>query len=132
MKSFYEILESSPSSTFAELKSNYKRLILQHHPDKNSDSSEGNEIIKAWNTLRDDVKRRLYDAEIFQNQIHQSYNVFGKFTVSEMTVPQQCRCSGEYFLDDETRTELLTSSTSTDEEVLIECSECSLVIQVTR
>lgn len=129
MKTYYEILESSPASSTEQLRINYKRLILQHHPDKNTESSEGNRIIEAWNTLRDDVKRRLYDAEVFQNQIQQSYNVFGKFTVSELSEPQACRCSGNYFLDDETRTELLTS---TDEEVLIECSECSLVIQVTR
>lgn len=130
MKTYYEILESSTESSTEELKSNYRRLILQHHPDKNNDSPQGNEIIEAWNTLRDVTKRKLYDAEIFQNQIHQSYNVFGKFTVSELTEPQRCRCSGEYCLDDESRTELLTSST--DEELLIECSECSLVIQVTR
>lgn len=132
MKTYYEILESPPNSSIEELKSNYKRLILQHHPDKNSNSTsgEGNVIIEAWNTLRDDEKRKLYDAEIFQNQIHQSYNVFGKFSVSELSEPQRCRCSGEYFLDDESRTELLASST--DEELLIECSECSLVIQVTR
>ncbi|KAL5291084.1 hypothetical protein ACFFRR_010476 [Megaselia abdita] len=128
MRNYYEVLESSPDSSTDDLKSNYKRLILLHHPDKSSNSSKGNEIIEAWNILRDEGKRKLYDAEIFQDQIQQSYNVFGKFTVSELSQPKTCRCSGEYFLDDETRTEILEG----EEEVLIECSECSLVIQVTR
>uniref|UniRef100_T1GVU0 J domain-containing protein n=1 Tax=Megaselia scalaris TaxID=36166 RepID=T1GVU0_MEGSC len=127
MKSFYEILECSPNSTHEELKNSYKQLILQYHPDKNADSSIGNEIIEAWNTLRDENKRKLYDAEIFQTQIQQSYNIFGNYTVSDLSTPIPCRCSGHYLLDDEAKEDLLINP---EEEILIECSECSLVIQV--
>uniref|UniRef100_W8BS92 DPH4 n=1 Tax=Ceratitis capitata TaxID=7213 RepID=W8BS92_CERCA len=34
MKNYYEILQSTPTASFEELRRNYKQLILQCHPDK--------------------------------------------------------------------------------------------------
>ena len=32
----YDILQLNPDATEAEIKSNYKKLALEHHPDKNN------------------------------------------------------------------------------------------------
>ena len=34
-KDLYRILQLEPNATEAEIKSNYKKLALKHHPDKN-------------------------------------------------------------------------------------------------
>jgi len=66
-KSYYEILGVSKSSTDAEIKSAYRKLAREHHPDmvKDSDKSAAEkkfkEINEAYQVLSDSEKRKQYD-----------------------------------------------------------------------
>ena len=65
-KDYYAILGVPPHVSEDELKKAYRRLALQHHPDKNpGDPKAGErfkEISEAYAVLMDQQKRRQYDA----------------------------------------------------------------------
>ncbi|KAI8368111.1 DnaJ domain-containing protein [Radiomyces spectabilis] len=62
---FYEVLNSAPSSTPEQIKTEYKRLALIHHPDKSqtseSDQSSYRRIKEAYDVVGDPSRRALYD-----------------------------------------------------------------------
>ena len=63
-KDLYEILRTEKSASKREIKSAYKKLAMQYHPDKNSDPSATElfqEVNYAKEILLDDEKRALYD-----------------------------------------------------------------------
>ncbi|GAA6017754.1 hypothetical protein JCM10207_000485 [Rhodosporidiobolus poonsookiae] len=64
----YDVLGVSPTCSDAELKKAYRKLALQHHPDKQKgagdgpvDSSKFQEIQHAWEVLGDAASREEYD-----------------------------------------------------------------------
>lgn len=65
MKSFYEILEVSPSASDAVIRSAYRCLSQHAHPDKNPDSQDAGQrmlsINRAYSVLSDLEKRKEYD-----------------------------------------------------------------------
>lgn len=64
-KTFYEILEVEPSSSFETIKKAYRKLSFLYHPDKNDGKdSKFKNINSAYETLQDTVKRNQYDFEI--------------------------------------------------------------------
>ncbi|KAL6840427.1 hypothetical protein ACP4OV_030237 [Aristida adscensionis] len=61
---WYGILEVSPKADEEAIKKQYRKLVLQTHPDKNSSiCAEGafNLISDAWSVLSDSSKRRAHD-----------------------------------------------------------------------
>jgi len=63
-RDYYEALGVSKSATKEEIKSAYRKLALQYHPDRNKspDAEEKfKEISEAYAVLSDDEKRRQYD-----------------------------------------------------------------------
>lgn len=64
-KDFYSILGVKRSATADELKKAYRKLALQHHPDKNPGDKKAEEkfkeISEAYDTLSDPKKREMYD-----------------------------------------------------------------------
>ncbi len=58
---FYEILSVSKNASQSEIKQSYKKLILQHHPDKGGDDATFQKIQEAYETLGDPDKRMIYD-----------------------------------------------------------------------
>lgn len=64
-KNYYEVLEVDKSSTIDEIKKSYKKLSMQHHPDRNQGSKESEEKFKelaeAYSILSDPEKRSNYD-----------------------------------------------------------------------
>lgn len=65
MTNYYEILEVLREATQDEIKTAYRRLALQYHPDKNPGDQEAEERFKqvseAYRVLADSEKRQLYD-----------------------------------------------------------------------
>ena len=80
MENFYQTLELDVNATFEDIKQSYQRLILIYHPDKYDPNVDNNQkqhkfykIQKAWETLRDETKRKQYkinlDGELNINNI---------------------------------------------------------------
>src|SRR5580698_5256494 len=62
---FYEVLQVSRDASDQELKASYRKLAMQHHPDRNPNNPEAEEQFKAcseaYQVLSDPEKRAAYD-----------------------------------------------------------------------
>jgi DnaJ-class molecular chaperone len=66
MTDFYKTLDVDPKADEATIKSAYRKLAKQYHPDTNKApeaQSRAQEINVAYETLKDPVKRAQYDAQ---------------------------------------------------------------------
>lgn len=157
---YYEILNCRPSDTIDEIKKSYQALILKHHPDKqniaaNSSNDQNDvelfyQIDEAWKMLRDPEKRKKYDAEMQQHRFNAEPIVHAKiyrndfdFDADSQSYVYPCRCGGYFVLpddciesDEHCDSEGISSSDETDaktgdeDEIYIECDECSFVVQL--
>ncbi len=61
-RDYYEVLGVSKSATADEIKRAYRKLAMQHHPDKHGgDDKPFKEIAEAYEVLKDSKKRQQYD-----------------------------------------------------------------------
>jgi curved DNA-binding protein CbpA len=69
---YYEILGVSPNASQAEINKTFRKLALQHHPDKNKNSEESKQkfmkIIEAYEVLSDEQARKNYDNNTLQKR----------------------------------------------------------------
>lgn len=64
MKDHYAILGVTANATLAEIKTAYRKMASQLHPDKNSSSdapAKFRKVQEAYETLSEVDKRRVYD-----------------------------------------------------------------------
>ncbi len=74
-KNYYRILGVSKDATKAEIKSAYRKLAKQYHPDVNQDDDAEEmfkKITEAYQTLIDDNLREEYDRELRANRASSS------------------------------------------------------------
>src|SRR5688572_6088801 len=64
-RDYYEILELQRNAVATEIKKAYRRLAMDHHPDRNPGDKAAEERFKelaeAYEVLSNDEKRQLYD-----------------------------------------------------------------------
>ena len=97
-KTLYEILNSTPDATRADLKRNYIALVRQTHPDallsnnnnnssniddsSNNENPEFQEIMQAWKILSNPFDRKRYDRKLraaaFTSQVENAVDAFGR------------------------------------------------------
>lgn len=73
-KDYYQVLEVSRSSTMAEIRRSYKRLVLRLHPDKNPVREAGSEdrfkeLLEAFDILGDSGRRARYDRQLQERDL---------------------------------------------------------------
>lgn len=62
-KDYYSTLGASVDATAGEIDRLYRRLAVQHHPDRGGCEEEMKALNEAYGVLRDTETRRAYDAE---------------------------------------------------------------------
>src|SRR5688572_16769938 len=61
-RDYYEVLGIGKDASADEIKKSFRRLAVQHHPDKEGGSEEKfKEINEAYEVLKDPSKRQRYD-----------------------------------------------------------------------
>jgi DnaJ-class molecular chaperone len=57
----YEVLGLTKAASQAEIKSKFKKLAMQHHPDRGGSAEKFKELNEAYEILSDEQRRRVYD-----------------------------------------------------------------------
>ena len=70
MDDYYSILGVSPIASNAEIKQNYRKLAMKHHPDRGGDASVLSKINEAYAVLGDPQKRSDYDNPVSDFRVH--------------------------------------------------------------
>lgn len=60
-RDYYEVLGVSKNASADEIKKAFRRLAVQHHPDRGGDETKFKEVNEAYEVLKDPSKRQRYD-----------------------------------------------------------------------
>jgi curved DNA-binding protein len=63
MKDYYKILGVDASASEDQIKMAYKKLAMQHHPDRGGDQAKFQEIQEAYSTLTDPTRRAQWEQQ---------------------------------------------------------------------
>ncbi len=66
-KNLYEELGLKQNATKSEIKSSYRSLVKQHHPDAGGEKERFLAIQNAWEILNDPIKKEQYDRNLFSS-----------------------------------------------------------------
>ena len=67
-KNLYEELGLKKNATKSEIKSSYRSLVKQHHPDAGGEKERFLAIQNAWETLNDPIRKEQYDKSILSSR----------------------------------------------------------------
>ena len=67
-KNLYEELGLKQNATKSEIKSSYRSLVKQHHPDAGGEKERFLAIQNAWEILNDPIKKEQYDRNFFSSR----------------------------------------------------------------
>ena len=74
-KNLYDELGLKKNATKSEIKSSYRSLVKQHHPDAGGEKERFLAIQNAWETLNDPIKKEQYDRQFLSsNSAYDSLN----------------------------------------------------------
>ena len=74
---YYDILGVPKGASAQDIKTAYRKLAMEHHPDRGGDESHFQRISQAYDTLGDPAKRNRYDDEInIQAQFNTNFRSF--------------------------------------------------------
>lgn len=60
-RDYYEVLGVTKNASADEIKKAFRRLAVEHHPDRGGDEAKFKEINEAYEVLKDSSKRQRYD-----------------------------------------------------------------------
>jgi len=129
---FYQVLEVEKDASFNQVKAAYQRMVLQHHPDKKKDDQDGENgqflrIQEAWETLKDEERRKQYDISLEAQRLKQRGPMTAEVDLDEMVYHEEgeyryrCRCGGDYVISEKD----LENGCE-----IVGCNNCSLLIKV--
>ncbi|KAF9381081.1 Diphthamide biosynthesis protein 4 [Podila verticillata] len=138
LKDYYAILGVAEDSSPAEIKLQYQKLLLIHHPDKQQQKQPGHlpaheliplqEIMEAWECLRMPTQREFYDSSLKAMKLRANGQVNDDIDLDDMDYDEEssvytspCRCSGEYIISED-ELELGVDT--------VVCSTCSLIVRI--
>ncbi|XP_053139045.1 dnaJ homolog subfamily C member 24 isoform X2 [Hemicordylus capensis] len=136
-KDWYSILGAEPSDNLTELKRKYQKLVLLHHPDKQSaDVPAGEvearmqrfiEIDRAWKILGNEETKKAYDLQRREHELTQGWPVDAQVSLKHMAwncndqcYSLACRCGGTYTV----------CKNEAEDISLVSCDSCSLLIEI--
>jgi len=61
-RDYYTVLGAERDDSRDEIERRYKRLAVEHHPDRGGDEEEMKAINEAWGVLKDETAREAYNA----------------------------------------------------------------------
>ncbi|KAF9425627.1 Diphthamide biosynthesis protein 4 [Podila epigama] len=136
LKDYYAILGVAENASPSEIKMQYQKLLLIHHPDKQrqagqtapQDSDQLQDIMEAWECLRIPSQREFYDSSLKAMKLRTNGQVNDDIDLDDMDYDDEtsvytspCRCSGEYAIS-EKELELGVDT--------VVCSTCSLIVRI--
>ncbi|KAI5951699.1 DPH4 [Candida jiufengensis] len=144
MKSYYEILDVSSTASLEEIKTAYRMKLLENHPDKTLNPKNPQlipVIVDAYNTLSNPCNRKEYDSKILNDGKIKGYNIDGggldtysldEFEFENELFVKSCpRCEHvNSLILSEDDLENGTSDNNGGFDIIVQCSSCSLWIQV--
>ncbi|KAF9965491.1 Diphthamide biosynthesis protein 4 [Mortierella alpina] len=135
LKDYYAILSVSQDASLSEIKLQYQKLLLIHHPDKQQQNQSVlkeaiplQDIKEAWECLRQPSQRAFYDSSLKALRLRANGQVNDDIDLDDMDYNEDsgaysapCRCSGEYVISEE-ELELGVDT--------VVCSTCSLIVRI--
>lgn len=85
MNNYYEILGVSKDASQEDIKKAYRKLAIQHHPDKGGDETIFKNVAEAYGVVGDETKRKQYDNQMnnpFAN--HRGGNPFNDGSIDDI------------------------------------------------
>lgn len=130
---FYDILQLPPTASADEIRTSYKRLVLQLHPDRcnaaTANTAAFQALQHAYTILQDDESRIEYDRQLALQAEASMVAISDQLDLDELDVVDMgvrtttCRCGGTFVLPSKDLELGLT-------RILLPCDTCSLLIAV--